>query len=54
MNKNEEEDIPLKHRRLRDKKESKAKQRIKNLHHDSRPLAQIVEDIEADDKFLED
>jgi hypothetical protein len=54
MKQNDDDDLPLKQKRLRDKKESRAKQRIKNLHHDSRPLSQIVEDIESDDKFLED
>lgn len=54
MNKEDkEDDLPKKQMRLRSKQERKTQQRIKNILHDSRPARLIVEDVEADDKWLE-
>lgn len=49
----EENTLPLKQKRLRQKVESRTKQKIKNLLHDSRPASEIAQDVEADDEWLE-
>lgn len=54
--KNTEEDavpMPVKQRRLREKQESKARQRVKKLKLDSRPASEIAKDIEESDEWLE-
>lgn len=50
-----EDDVPLpiKQKRLREKADSKSKQRIKKLKMDSRQASEIAKDIEESDEWLE-
>lgn len=56
MKKEDVDDIPLpiKQRRLRQKRENKEKNRLKTLLHDSRPASEIAREAEEDDSWLKD
>lgn len=49
----EENTLPLKQQRIRQKQEKRTKQKIKNILHDSRNAREIVEDVDNDDGWLE-